>query len=158
MTVMIRINNFLALISLLSFIVLLRIESSSFSNDFSEIAFRVTSIALFFFGSIYLFHKYRHAHKSDMQLVDGMNGCNDRIKETEGSITKLLLLTAPAYLLIGLGVYGLFGQNTGYFLRFLHYPWVSHGLIAFGLIAEVAIFFRLIPLWKKQASTHSKDI
>ena len=56
---MIRINNFLALVSSLVFVVMLRFENSPNSNEFTFVVYWISLISMILFGSIYMYFKYK---------------------------------------------------------------------------------------------------
>ena len=56
---MIRINNFLALMSSLVFVVVLRFENSPNSNEFTFIVYWISLISMILFGSMYMYFQHK---------------------------------------------------------------------------------------------------
>ena len=67
---MIKINNFLVLISSLVFVVILRFDNSPNSNQFTFIVFWASLAAMLVFGSIYLFFRYKQRQDAEGKNED----------------------------------------------------------------------------------------
>lgn len=142
---MIKINNFLALTAILAFIILLRIENTSFASDISQVAFTISILSLLFFGSIYLVNRIFFPDGNDAaEEVEGDG--EEKIKLVNEKIFKLQLLSAPSYVVIGFGVYFLFYKDEGALSPHLEVPFIGYGLIIIGVAIEIIIIINLISL------------
>lgn len=68
-------------------------------------------------------------------------------------IIKTQILSFPGAVLLGLGLYGMFGMNSYSFLPFLQNEAVVYAFIGIGLAIEVWSLFILVPLFKQKAKT-----
>ena len=63
------------------------------------------------------------------------------------------IITAPANIAIGFGLYGIFGvNNNDAFISILNNIELCYGLTLMGGLVEIYAIAKLFPLWKKQAA------
>lgn len=74
-----------------------------------------------------------------------------RLAAVNKQIFKMHLLTVPANLAIGLGLYGVVTSNAGQVLDILADPVNCYWLLGLGVVAEIAGMKKLFPLIKEQA-------
>lgn len=73
-------------------------------------------------------------------------------KDIDTKIMKLQLISAPAMILLGLGLYGVFGVTDGNaFHPALNDKNNAYGLIAVGVAIEVFFTMKLVQLLKQKA-------
>ena len=72
------------------------------------------------------------------------------LKQVKKRIIMLQLVGAPGAILLGLGLYGMFGANGNAFHPLLNNKNVVAGLVILGIAIEIWQFVVLIPLVKKQ--------
>lgn len=78
---------------------------------------------------------------------------DNELKEVQKNIILIQLITAPANIAIGLGIYGIFAvNNNDAFISILNNLEFCYGLVIVGGAIEVFAVSKLLPLWKKQAS------
>lgn len=76
----------------------------------------------------------------------------DRFKEIQKSIILIQLMSAPANIAIGLGLYGIFVANGNAFISALDYIEFCYGLIIVGGLIEIVAVIKLLPLWKERST------
>lgn len=74
-----------------------------------------------------------------------------KLKNIKLKIVKLQIFGAPGAILLGLGLYGIFGAQGNAFHPLLNDLGIVYGLLATGIAIELWQLFMLIPLWKKQS-------
>ena len=73
---------------------------------------------------------------------------NLSLKEVQKKIMVIKLVTMPAAVALGLGLYGVFAAKGNAFHPLLNSMDFSYTLIAVGLVIEAIGTFKLIPLFK----------
>ena len=73
------------------------------------------------------------------------------LKNIKKKIVRIQIIGVPAAILIGLGLYGIFGANGNAFHPVLNDRKVIYSMLVVGVILEIWQFSILMPLFKKQA-------
>jgi|GEM_PF-684674 len=73
------------------------------------------------------------------------------IKNLEKEINRLNMVDIPGMVLLGLGLYGVFGAKGDAFIAALNNQAVAYGTIAIGLAVVGHTLWRLIPLLLRHA-------
>ncbi len=74
------------------------------------------------------------------------------LKEVQKQMVLIQLMSAPATMAIGFGIYGVFGvTDNNAFIPILNNIEVAYGLIIGGAILEAFTIKKLIPVMKRQA-------
>lgn len=76
----------------------------------------------------------------------------EELKRLNNQVIRTQLMGAPAALLIGLGLYGIFAANGNAFLPMLNEAKVANSFIVVGIVLEVWQVMRLIPLVRKRTA------
>lgn len=74
-----------------------------------------------------------------------------RLAEIKKGIVMNQVIAAPAAVLLGLGLYGVFAANGNAFHSLLNNQTVVYGMLIVGAILEGVQMMRLIPLLREQA-------
>lgn len=74
-----------------------------------------------------------------------------QLKKIKSKILQVQLFGAPGAIVLGLGLYGLFGANGNAFHPVLNDMRIVYSLIAAGATIEIWQFMQLLPLLKQQA-------
>lgn len=82
------------------------------------------------------------------------NKKNRELSKIKTNIIKLQLVGAPGLLLLGLGLYGLFGANGNAFHPLLNDQTIVYSLLIIGGLIEILQLVFLVPLLMKQAKIH----
>ena len=85
-----------------------------------------------------------------------MNNSDQRLKAIKSKILTVQLFGAPGAILLGLGLYGMFGANGHAFHPALNDARVVYSLIAAGVTIEIWQFIQLLPLLKQQAQINNE--
>lgn len=81
-----------------------------------------------------------------------MNNQDDQpLRQIKSKILQVQLFGAPGAMILGLGLYGLFGANGNAFHPLLNDMRVVYSLIAAGVAMELWQFMQLLPLLRQQA-------
>ena len=75
---------------------------------------------------------------------------NLELKEINKKIFIANLLGYPGWIMLGIGLYSIYGTNGDAFHPALNNPTVGYSLIVIGAIIGAIEMFKLIPLWKKR--------
>ena len=75
----------------------------------------------------------------------------DELNNIKKKIVKTQIIGAPGAILLGLGLYGLFGANGDAFHPLLNYKSIVNSLLIVGVAIELWQLYVLIPLFKKQS-------
>jgi len=75
----------------------------------------------------------------------------DELNNIKKKIVKTQIIGAPGAILLGLGLYGLFGANGDAFHPLLNYISIVNSLLIVGVAIELWQLYVLIPLFKKQS-------
>lgn len=75
----------------------------------------------------------------------------DELNSIKRKIIKASIIGSPGAILLGLGLYGMFGANGNAFHPLLNDNNIVNGLLFFGVAIELWQFYVLIPLYKRQA-------
>ncbi|GGX47767.1 hypothetical protein [Saccharospirillum salsuginis] len=71
---------------------------------------------------------------------------NDDPKTIQKQLLKYQLFSTPAVVLIGLGLYGLFGAQGDAFLPILNDQGVVYSFLGGGIALEIWVLLKIIPL------------
>lgn len=71
---------------------------------------------------------------------------SDDTKSIQKQLIKYQLISTPAVILIGLGLYGLFGAQGDAFLPMLNDQGVVYSFLAGGIALEIWVMLKIIPL------------
>ncbi|MEM7359903.1 MAG: hypothetical protein AAF431_12455 [Pseudomonadota bacterium] len=74
-----------------------------------------------------------------------------RLKEIEKKIAFYQLLSIPLMIMIGLGLYALYGADGEPIFEILNNKIFVYSMIAFGVVGEIKNFSKLLPLWREKA-------
>ncbi|WP_126456016.1 hypothetical protein [Sulfuriflexus mobilis] len=81
-----------------------------------------------------------------------MNTHNEeQLKHIKSKIVKIQIIGAPGTILLGLGLYGMFGAQGNAFHPLLNDLNIVYGLLGVGATIALWQLFTLIPLWRKQS-------
>lgn len=76
----------------------------------------------------------------------------EELKNIQKNIILIKLITAPANIAIGLGIYGIFAvSDNNAFISILNNIELCYGLVIVGGLIEAFAITKLFPLWKNQA-------
>ncbi len=76
----------------------------------------------------------------------------EELKKVQKDIILIQLITAPANIAIGLGLYGVFAvTDNNAFISILNNIEFCYGLIVVGVVIEILAFKKLRPLLQRQA-------
>ena len=75
----------------------------------------------------------------------------DELNILKKKIVKTQIIGAPGAILLGLGLYGMFGANGGAFHPLLNDKSIVNSLLIVGVAIELWQLYVLIPLFKKQS-------
>ena len=78
-----------------------------------------------------------------------------QLKAIKSKILQVQIFSAPGAILLGLGLYGIFGANGNAFHPSLNDMRVVYSLIAAGVTIEIWQFLQLLPLLKAQAKINN---
>ena len=72
------------------------------------------------------------------------------LSQIKSKIIKINIIGYPGLILLGLGLYGLFGAKGDAFHPMLNDMKVVYGFIAYGIASVIWEFTQLIPLYRKK--------
>ena len=74
----------------------------------------------------------------------------EELSQIKSKIIKINIIGYPGLILLGLGLYGLFGAKGDAFHPMLNDMKVVYGFIAYGIASVIWEFTKLIPLYRKK--------
>jgi hypothetical protein len=80
---------------------------------------------------------------------------NRDLKGVRANILKIQLLNAPASILIGLSLYGIFAAKGDAFHPLLNDMNIVYTMLAVGVVIEIVTLIKLLPLFKLQRELSS---
>lgn len=75
----------------------------------------------------------------------------EQLQNTKLKIVKIQMLGAPGLILLGFGLYGMFGAQGNAFHPLLNDQSVVYGMLAVGAVIQIWQYINVIPLLKKQS-------
>lgn len=75
----------------------------------------------------------------------------EQLRTVKLQIVKTQMLGAPGMIMLGFGLYGMFGANGNAFHPLLNDVNIVYGLLAVGAAIQIWQFFKVIPLIIKQS-------
>lgn len=75
----------------------------------------------------------------------------EQLKNIKLKIVKTQMLGAPGLILLGFGLYGMFGAQGNAFLPLLNDQNVVYGMLGVGAVIQIWQYIKVIPLLKKQS-------
>lgn len=79
------------------------------------------------------------------------------LKQIHKEMILLNLIDAPGAILVGLGLYGVFGADGDAFISLLNNKYVAYGAIGVGGVIMIWSATRLFPLLKKRAELMKRE-
>ena len=80
----------------------------------------------------------------------------EELSQIKSKIIKINIIGYPGLILLGLGLYGLFGAKGDAFHPMLNDMKVVFGFIAYGIASVIWEFSQLIPLYRKKEKINSE--